>query len=238
MKSLISSAEIEELGEKLIRDYIGGREPPHCVDIEGFLTEYLQLPLRYESMAETDPDKIGFVSDGAYPLKIRGRDGIEEKVFPKGTVVIDRFLLRPGESGRRRFTIAHEGAHILLDRMSPIPVQPRFSRVFACEQQYDAKELFARFNLNEIQSDEMAAVLLMPRFLIARSLDEFADGKPIPLYGSNVFDPSDKLVLQRMADAMGVSYTALVIRLRGLGLLERHDLSEYVEKQFRAGGVC
>ena len=81
-------------------------------------------------------------------------------------------------------------------------------------------------------------MLLMPRFLVDRSLDEFADGKPIPLYGSNVFDPSDKLVLQRMADAMGVSYTALVIRLRGLGLLERHDLSEYVEKQFRAGGVC
>ena len=42
--------------------------------------------------------------------------------------------------------------------------------------------------------------------------------------------------LQKMADALEVSYTALVIRLRGLGMLNHHDISEYIEKELQLGG--
>ena len=38
--------EIDELGEGLIRQYLGtDAERTCCVDIEGFVTEYLKLPL-------------------------------------------------------------------------------------------------------------------------------------------------------------------------------------------------
>ena len=40
-----------------------------------------------------------------------------------------------------------------------------------------------------------------------------------------------------MADSMGVSFTALVIRLRGFGMLNYHPLEEYMEKEIRQGGI-
>lgn len=71
MKTLVTNAEIEEVGESLIRRFIGKRKPPpNCIDIEGFITDYLHLPVVYAGIAEEDRDKIGFVSDGAYPLAV------------------------------------------------------------------------------------------------------------------------------------------------------------------------
>ena len=59
--------EIDELGEGLIRQYLGAEaDISHCVDIEGFVTEFLGLPLFYRSFAEKDSDKIGFISDGIH----------------------------------------------------------------------------------------------------------------------------------------------------------------------------
>ena len=57
------------------------------------------------------------------------------------------------------------------------------------------------------------------------------------VYGWNVFAPDEKIKLRKMADCMGVSYQALVIRLRTLGLLISHDLTEYIEKELQLGGA-
>lgn len=43
MKSYVSDREINELGEALIKDYRKGKNKGTCVDIEGFITEYLKL---------------------------------------------------------------------------------------------------------------------------------------------------------------------------------------------------
>ena len=114
MRTLVTNAEIEEVGESLIRRFIGKRKPlPNCIDIEGFITDYLHLPVVYAGIAEEDRDKIGFVSDGAYPLAVWEDGERRSVVFPKGTVVIDRFLLQADKSGQRRFTLAHEAAHVI-----------------------------------------------------------------------------------------------------------------------------
>ena len=60
MRTLVTNAEIEEVGESLIRRFIGKRKPlPNCIDIEGFITDYLHLPVVYAGIAEEDRDKIG-----------------------------------------------------------------------------------------------------------------------------------------------------------------------------------
>lgn len=56
-------------------------------------------------------------------------------------------------------------------------------------------------------------------------------------YGWNVFAPEDKITLRKMADCMGVSHQALVIRLKTLKLLIPHDLTEYLEKGLQLGGA-
>ena len=237
MKTLVTYREIEQVGESLIRKYIGKRNPqPRCVDIEGFITEYLHLPIEYVSIAETDHDKIGFVSDGKYRLKITEHGGIIERVYPKGTIVIDRFLLQTDRSGQRRFTLAHEAAHVIFERMSPIAPGPCFNRYFDSERDYNLKELQNRFNLCETQTDRLASVLLMPRFLMEQTLQEYTGGEPICVYGDGVIRSTDKITIQHMANAIGVSFSALVTRLRVLGFLEYRELSEYIETEMNFGG--
>ena len=45
----------------------------------------------------------------------------------------------------------------------------------------------------------------------------------------------DKPLVREMADAMGVSFSALLIRLKELGILRRHDLSEYITGEMGLG---
>ncbi len=42
-----------------------------CVDIEGLVTDYLGLVVVYENIAEDDPNKIAFLSNGMTALKLK-----------------------------------------------------------------------------------------------------------------------------------------------------------------------
>lgn len=237
MKTLVTNTELEQVGEGLIRRYIGERyPPPRCVDIEGFITDFLGLSIVYASIAEADRDKIGFLSDGKYPLKVYENGKAVERVFPEGTIVIDRFLLRDDRSGQRRFTLAHEAAHLIFERMSPLAPGPCFRRYFDAEQSYSVSELRERLNLCEAQTDRLASILLMPRFLMERTLVGHTAGCPIAVYGSGVLKSRDKVTVQTMANELGVSFSALLNRLRELGRLEYRDISEYIDSEMRFGG--
>jgi len=237
LKTLVTNAELEQVGEGLIRKYIGDKHPPpRCIDIEGFISDFLHLPIVYAPIAETDRDKIGFLSDGKYPLKVYEGGQIVERVFPVGTVVIDRFLLRDDRSGQRRFTLAHEAAHIIFERMSPLAPGPCFNRYFDAEQSYSIYELRDRLNLCETQTDRLASVLLMPRFLTERTLAEHTGGHLIPVYGNGVLKSRDKVTVQTMANELGVSFSALLNRLRVLARLDYRDISEYIDSEMRFGG--
>ena len=64
--AIFSYEQLDELGEGLIRQYLGRKaETVFCVDIEGFVMEYLRLPLLYRTFAEKDTDKIGFIASGS-----------------------------------------------------------------------------------------------------------------------------------------------------------------------------
>lgn len=232
MNTLVTNAEIEEVGESLILKYTSGlKHPPMCIDIEGFITDFLHLPLVYADIAEEDRDKIGFVSDGKYPLKIWRDHRVECVVYPKGTVVIDRFLLQPDKSGQRRFTLAHEAAHILFERMSPTAIGPCFNRLYDRERTYSIEELRQHLTLCEAQTDRMASVLLMPQFLMRKVMKKFCGEQPIFLYGNAVLRSEDKLTIQNMANCVGVTFTAFLIRLKELNLMERRGMSEYIERE-------
>lgn len=113
----LSNASIDALGNSLIKNYMGQKlNGILSVDIEGFVQEYLKLPLMYHHFAEDDMTKLGFISDGKTPLNIFFGHRVVQKVFPKGTIVIEEYLKNKSETGRRRFTIAHEAAHYIMDR--------------------------------------------------------------------------------------------------------------------------
>ena len=85
----ISNRELEELGEGLTRHYLENAHvqmAARCIDIEG-LANYLGMTVVFETFAEEDRDKVGFLADGRTPLKIRRKGSIVSFCFPLGTIV-------------------------------------------------------------------------------------------------------------------------------------------------------
>ena len=230
---IFSYDEIDELGEGLIRQYLGAdAERTCCVDIAGFATEYLKLPLLYRSFAEQDTDKIGFIADGITPLRIH-EDGTSCLcVFPKGTIVIERSLRRENESGRRRFTISHECAHYLMDKTIPAAA---FHREFDGERDYTPEDFRNLFSFHETLIDRMGAALLMPRFMVRNVVAMHGCAGGIPVFGDRVMRTTDKLRIKQMANTMGVSFSAFLIRLRELGYLSRRPLYEFITEEMGLG---
>ena len=229
MNSLISNRELDELGDGLVRHYLAHscmQATARCIDIEG-LANFLGLTVTYETFAEKDFDKIGFLSDGKTPLLVRRNGRIVSFLFPLGTIVLDVSLHADKESGRCRFTIAHELAHFMIDQHRPAA---QYHRTFDAEKKYSVAEMNELFNIVENQADRLAAAILMPRFMVDRALDDFYKGKRIPVYGQNIIAPKEDKAISRMAAQIGVSYSAMLIRLRQFGLLDYHPVDEYFEK--------
>ena len=230
---IFSYDEIDELGEGLIRQYLGAdAERTCCVDIEGFATEYLKLPLLYRSFAEQDTDKLGFIADGITPLRVYEDGAACLCVFPKGTIVIERYLRRENESGRRRFTISHECAHYLMDKTVSAAA---FHREFDGERAYTPEDFRNLFSFRETLIDRMGAALLMPRFMVRNVVAMYDCAGGIPVFGDSVMRTTDKLRIKQMANTMGVSFSAFLIRLRELGHLNRRPLSEFITEEMGLG---
>lgn len=90
MKKFTTYSEIENLCEAMIKDFMKRKyyTNAHCVDIEAFVTEYLGIPIVYETFAEPDPGRIGFLSDGIRPLWVVRGNEKKQVLFPKNTVVL------------------------------------------------------------------------------------------------------------------------------------------------------
>ena len=238
MKSLSSFQELNALGEGLSKDYIKKthRRNVLCFDIEGFITDYLGLTVCYESFAEKDSSKIGFLANGIDPLYV-SRDGETVPiVFSKDTIVIERYLLSVSESSRRRFTLAHEAAHRILERHIPMQTVTCFHSDFDVENMYPGEDLKRMFSLNETMANRLGAAILMPSFLVEKVLGKYNGGKPLIYYDGGVFAQNDKLTAQGMANSLGVSYTAFITRLKELNYLERHPIEEYISNNLCFGG--
>lgn len=112
-----------------------------------------------------------------------------------------------------------------------------FHNTFDPERQYTLEERRELLSFSEAQADRLSSVFLMPRFILEKVMKKYKCENGIPVYGWNVFAPEDKITLRKMADCMGVSHQALVIRLKTLKLLIPHDLTEYLEKGLQLGGA-
>ena len=164
----MSRAELEEISEGLITAYANkfSNRVIQSIDIEHFITEFLMLRIEYASFAEDDAGRIGFLADGATPLLVHQDGKIIPFVFPKDTIVLDKFLLAEKEQGRRRFTMAHEASHHILSKMYAMPSEGRFHAEYDSERSYSKEELAQMFASVEWQADTMGASLLMPRRII------------------------------------------------------------------------
>ena len=233
--NLLSNASIDALGNSIIKKYLSySNDMAVSVDIQGFAEKYLKLPVIYRSFAESDASKLGFISDGKTPLNVLHCNKAVATIFPKGTIVIEKYLQRKSELGRCRFTIAHEAAHYILDRSL---VTAGFHREFDREALYTPNELREIFNISETNVDRLASALLMPEFMMKDYLMRNGRENGIFLYDDNFIRPEDNFILQRMASDMKVSNSALLIRISQLQLYERRPIDEYISELGLESGV-
>lgn len=123
------------------------------------------------------------------------------------------------------------------ENLYAMPSEGRFHAEYDSERSYSKEELAQMFASVEWQADTMGASLLMPRRIIENALAKYNQSNPIRVYGDNTITSKDKAVIRRMAAYIGVSYTALVIRLRDMGLFEYHNILEYISNELNLGGV-
>lgn len=238
MKPFTSFQELDALGEGLSRDYIAKthRWNARCFDIEGFITDYLGMTIVYENFAEKDSTKVGFLANGVDRLRVHRNGRVVSIVFPKDTIVIDQSLLNPEESCRKRFTLAHEAAHKIMERHVPMQ-QAYFHSDYNSEVQYSKEDLRRIFSLNETFTNRLGAALIMPGFLVAKALNKYNHTQKLKCYQGMILAPEDKLSVQKMADSLGVSYSALMNRLKELSLFDMRPLSEYIKDDLQFGGA-
>ena len=221
------NTEIDEICEGLIRQYEVDAYGSRPVDIVDFALNHFNMKIIYAQIAEDDANRLSFLADGKTPLRVQYNGRVLEHVFEEKTIVLDRFLKLPQERSRRFFCIAHEIYHLIDRLLTGSPVAAAFHTEFDGEQSYTIEELSGLLNIRECQADHGAAALLMPAGLLEQTYLRFAKGRTIVVYGHNVFSAEDKGILQRMAEYLGVSYTALVIRMQQMRLFEKHDISEF-----------
>lgn len=228
MKSYLTNNEIEELAEELIHKFFGRQQRyPDYVDIDCLAAGFLNLKVEYWNFAGKDADKEGFISDGLTRIMVY-HNGLREMIFPKGTIVLALELKKPAENNHRRFTLSHEVGHYLVSRTANLASLRRvYDGTLACT----SEELSGMFSIKEAQIDRLAAALLMPNFLMAQIVKEYAAGKPVFIYGNHLLTLEDKMLVSRMADAMQVSYTAFLIRLKQLNLYTAFNAEDYLSKE-------
>ena len=114
---------------------------------------------------------------------------------------------------RRRFTIAHEIGHLVLNHLDKTGFDPlHIDRKFPClpRNGTSAKGV----NRLEIEANSFAAALLMP----AKQLRE--DFKKFRADSIECFDYEDDELASALAKRYNVSLQAMIIRLTRLGLIE------------------
>jgi len=229
------NVEIDEICEGLVRQYEGKAYGTRPINIVDFALHYFNMRIIYAQIAEEDANRLSFLADGHTPLKVLYDGRILEYVFPEKTIVLDRFLKLSPERCRRYFCIAHEIYHLIDRLLTGSPVAAAFHTEFDGEQHYTIEELSGLLNIRECQADRGAAALLMPAGLLKNTYMQFANGRMLSVYGHNVFSQEDKGILQRMAEYLGVSYTALVIRMQQMKMFEKHGLDEYISTELHLG---
>ena len=222
--------EINEIGEGLIRKYnyqafIQGAP----TDIEGFITEHLNYRLVYDRLATKDAGKLAFLADGKETLMV-WRDGKRVEVLPpEGMIIVDEFLGQEKNKTRKRFVLAHEAGHIIMDLLNNRPITAAYNNEFDNEQEYSMKDLSALFDIRESRATSMGVALLMPKSLVVnRVVAMIGSQKRIPLYGSSVLNDGDRILISKLADHFQVSYKSMFYRLRDLKLFAPKEIDEYL----------
>lgn len=229
----------DEICERIVSDVEGIYYPYKPVDILK-VAKALGLDTRYVSFPEGPGKRLGLFCDGNTPVYIMGKNGPVEKVFPENTVLIDQTLSDSRHLNKLRFTLGHEAYHrikVLIKQNNMTEKPDDCSADVDPGERYSPEQMARILALEEYEANRGAAALLMPKKLMYVTMRTVMKDQPIIVYGDNYFDDDTVLKLREAAEFLQVSYTSLVIRLKHLNMLKKHDISEMMAGVKIVGGA-
>ncbi len=220
----LSRQDIEGLSRQALLGYLK-RTPEHMdsVDPVDFAEKMCDLHFEFADMSAVS-NMIGITSYGTINVNLHSATA-QVQVFKMDgkTAYIDQKLLEDGHQGRLNFTMMHEAAHQLLAIMFPSEYNFK-KQPFICRMANERCS-YPITNWAEWQTNALASCLLLPRELVQRQMEQQGLGSKIRLL-NKVFAPKEYGRFSSMADSLGVSKTALSIRLGQLGMIERNDFRD------------
>ena len=229
---ILSRADLEAIGAKVIRAYsalpgVAGQVLER-VDIDHLCQGLLGLQIDYRHLSKNGV-KLGLTSFCQIGVEVFPEEGAAEcledqfYMLDGKTLLIESELARDGANiGRRNYTVSHETCHHVLKLLFPRDYGAQTME--RCVHYCYRSKTGAR-DWEEWQVDTLAGIILLPAECVQRCMDRFGSGSQMRLL-NRIFARSDYRRFEEMANFMGVSKTALSIRMSQLGLLKRNDLHD------------
>lgn len=222
MVKCLSKEEIDAIAARVIQEYsklLGVMTIGHVLSIDPyiFLNSLLGLNIEYRHLSP-NRDTLGLTSYDEVGVEVFDED--EEWFFLDGnTVLIESDLLSDKQTGRRNFTIIHEGCHHIMKMLFP----DEYNNGINTRRVLRYRDSRRSRPYEEYQIDRLASSILMPSVLIKQTMRLAGLGKTIkmlnPVWRRQEYDK-----FCWMCSILGVSKQALCIRMKELGLLEKEYL--------------
>ena len=206
---ILSRKDLERISRRVLFRYLTlSDRKMDRIDPVDFAEKICGLHFAFADMSVTG-SILGLTSYSDVDLTIsvpRGNGSVQEFHLNGNIAYVDQNLANAGSVGRLNFTLVHEAAHQFICRLA------------------DERCTYPITDWVEWQTNVLTAYLLLPRELIDRYMDELGLGRQIKLL-NKVFAPKEYALFSEMAKRLGVSKTALSIRLDNLGMIGRNDFS-------------
>ncbi len=227
---ILSRKDIEKIAERVLKAYKNLPENRNMdithIDPELLLTELLGFKIEYTHLS-LDRNILGATTTVPMNVEVYAGDDSEYTYTLDGkTVLIEQDLKEDiRQLGRCNFTIAHESAHQILKMLFPkdYDTTPQTAKLHFYKTGSEKQKQITDWY--EWQANALASAILLPADFVKRAMFIFNVGEKITMlnkiYARQTYDK-----FCDMARFLGVSKTALAIRMKQLGLLENDYLDE------------
>lgn len=219
----LRSEEIDKLASSVIRkykEYVGTEWELFCVDPMK-LAEMCGCEITFIDFGD-DTDTLGFTAFNDMTVTVTDVNQADiDLELKEGSIVINEALKR-GCVGRLNFTIAHEVAHHIINKMCGAEYSLKHRRLPHFEK---AGNRFS-VDYDEYMANQLAAAILMPNELVNLVFATvFGEDRINRIH--SILDKSKFRKFCAIAALFGVSKGALAIRLQKKGLLGEYIFAGY-----------
>lgn len=227
----LSRKEIEKISKDIIAEYmqlpkVKIQKEIHRIDPFILAENLLGLTVDFQILSE---DKMTFGLTSYYATIVPVlNDNNEAVIYPLDgkTILIEKDLAFDEMNGKFDFTIVHESSHHILRRLYPkdygVQIKNTGVHYYRDERPTEIKDW------DEWQASVLASALLMPEDLLRSNMELVGLGDKMQVLNRK-YRQEDFFKFCNLAVKMGVSLTALRIRMNCLGLIEK----DYYYKPYR-----